>query len=94
MVINQIIWPRDRIDHISIHEIEPEEFEEVCFGESLILRGKSEGQNPIYYILGQTSGGRYLFCVVISFPDGNGYPVTARPMTEKEKRRFRKWKKR
>ncbi len=94
MIINQIIWPQDRIEHISLHEVRPEEFEEVCFGESLVLRGKSEGQNPVYYVLGQTSAGRYLFCVVIAFPDGNGYPVTARPMTEKEKRRFRQWKNR
>ena len=94
MSINQIIWPKDRIEHISSHEISPEEFEEVCFGESLVLRGKSEGQNPVYYVLGQTSDGRYLFCVVIAFPNGNGYPVTARPMTEREMQRFRKWKNR
>jgi hypothetical protein len=94
MIINQIVWPQDRIEHISLHEVRPEEFEEVCFGESLVLRGKSEGQNPVYYVLGQTSVGRYLFCAVIAFPDGNGYPVTARPMTGKEKRRFRQWKNR
>jgi hypothetical protein len=52
MIINQIIWPQDRIEHISLHEVRPEEFEEVCFGESLVLRGKSEGQNPVYYVLG------------------------------------------
>jgi len=51
-------------------------------------------ENPVYYVLGQTSAGRYLLCVVIAFPDGNGYPVTARPMTDKERRRFRQWKKR
>jgi hypothetical protein len=44
--------------------------------------------------MGQTEAGRYLFCVVIRFPDGNGYPVTAREMTTKEKRRFRQWKNR
>ena len=32
--------------------------------------------------------------VVIRFPDGKGYPVTARAMTTKEKRRYRKWKER
>jgi hypothetical protein len=54
MIIIQIIWPKDRIEHISLHEVRPEEIEEVCFGESLVLRGKSEGQNPVYYVLGQT----------------------------------------
>jgi hypothetical protein len=44
------------------------------------------------HVLGQTEAGRYLFCLVIGFPNGNGYPVTAREITTKEKRRYRKWK--
>jgi hypothetical protein len=66
--------------------------EEACFGNAFTRRGKSEGENPVYYVLGQTDAGRYLFCVVIGFPDGNGYPVTAREMTAKEKHRYRKWR--
>ncbi|MGE3999543.1 MAG: hypothetical protein AB7I48_04950 [Planctomycetaceae bacterium] len=57
-------------------------------------RAKSGGENPVYYVLGRTTSGRYLFCVVIQFPDGKGFPVTARPMTDKEQRRYRQWKKR
>ncbi len=94
MKIHQIIWPDDRIDHIALHGIDPEEVEEVCFGQALVLRAKSKGTNPVYYILGQTAEGRYLFCVVIQFPDGNGYPATARSMTRKERQRFNRWKKR
>jgi hypothetical protein len=56
--------------------------------------GNPRGTNPVYYVLGQTAAGRYLFCVVIQFPDGKGYPVTARVMTAKEKQRFNQWKKR
>jgi len=91
MRIRNFIWPADRIDHIGQHGVTPEEVEEVCFGKSLVQRARSEGENPVYYVLGQTDAGRYLFCVVIKFSDGNGYPVTARTMTAKEKRRFRKW---
>lgn len=93
-MIRELIWPEDRADHIAAHNIEPEEVEEVCFGRALILRAKSAGTNPVYHVLGQTRTGRYLFCVVIEFPDGKGYPVTARAMTAKEKRRFIQWKKR
>jgi len=50
---------------------------------------KAEGANPVYYVLGQTGAGRYLFCVVIQFPDGRGYPVTARAMTGSENARSR-----
>ena len=76
------------------HAVTPEEVEQVCFGRSLVLRAKSEGPNPVYYVLGQTDAGHYLYCVVIAFPDGNGYPITARSMTDNEKRRFREWKNR
>jgi uncharacterized DUF497 family protein len=93
-MIRELIWPEDRVDHIAAHDIGPQEVEEVCFGRVLILRAKSAGTNPVYYVLGETRAGRYLFCVVIEFPDGKGYPVTARAMTAKEKRRFVQWKKR
>lgn len=89
MRIRELLWPADRIDHIARHGITPEEVEEVCFGKPRVLRAKSQGENPVYYVLGRTSAGRFLFCVVIQFPDGNGYPVTARDMTPNEKRRFR-----
>ena len=93
MRIHELIWPQDRIDHIASHEVTPEEVEEVCFGRPFVQRAKSQGENPVYYVLGQTTVGRYLFCVVIQFPDGKGYPVTARSVTDKEKRRYRRWRK-
>jgi hypothetical protein len=60
MRIHQLIWPQDRIAHIGRHGVTPEEVEEVCFGKSLVLRAKAEGENPVYYVLGQTEAGRYL----------------------------------
>ena len=94
MRIYEFVWNQDRIDHIARHGITTEELEEACFGNGLVQRTRSEGDNLVYYVLGQTDSGRYLFCVVIQFPDGRGYPVTARPMTDREKRRYRQWQKR
>lgn len=94
MRIHEFVWPQDRIDHIGRHAVTPQEVEEACFGNALVQRAKSEGENPVYYVLGQTDSGRYLFCVVIRFPDGKGYPITAREMTDNEKRRYRQWKNR
>jgi len=91
-MIHELLWSEDRIDHIARHDVSPDEFEEICFGRSLVLRAKSEGENPVYHVLGETFGGRHLLCVVISFPDGKGYPVTARTMTVREKSRYRNWK--
>ena len=88
MKIQQLVWPEDRVEHIARHNISPEDVEEVCFGQAFVQRAKSKGENRVYYVLGQTFAGMYLFCVIIEFPDGNGYPVTARPMTVVERRRF------
>ncbi len=92
MRIVELLWPRERVEHIARHGVGPEEVEQVCFSQPLVLRAKSHGYNPVYYVLGQTDAGRYLFSVVIQFPDGKGYPVTARAMTEKEKRRYLRWR--
>lgn len=94
MPISEVLWPEDRVNHIGQHRVRAEEFEEVCFGASLILRAKATGPNPVYYVLGETDAGRALFCVVIEFPGGRGYPVTAREMTAKERRRYAEWKRR
>lgn len=94
MKINEFIWPGDRIEHIARHGVTPEEFEEACFGNAFVQRAKSKGKNPVYYVLSRTALGRYLFCVLIRLPDGKGYPITARSMTVKEKRRYREWKNR
>ena len=93
MQIREFVWPGDRVDHISRNGVLPEEVEEVCFGEALIQSAKSSGANPVYYVLGETSAGRHLFCLVIQFPDSKGFPVTAREMTENEKKRYKRWKK-
>ncbi len=88
------MWPEDRIQHIAgRHGVQPEEFEEVCFGSPLVLGAKSEGKNPVYYVLGETTAGRYLFCVVIAFPEVKGYPITAREMSASERERYTNWKK-
>jgi uncharacterized DUF497 family protein len=92
-VIKQLIWPASQVEHIARHGITPGEVEEVCFNRhQVIFRAKATGPNPTYYVFGRTGSGRYAFCVIIRFPDGNGYPVTARLMTDREKQRYRKWK--
>lgn len=79
MLIHEFVWPKERIDHIARHGVTPEEVEDVCFGDPLIQRAKGEGENLVYYMLGQTTSGRYLFCVVIAFPDWNGLPSDGAP---------------
>jgi uncharacterized DUF497 family protein len=94
MPISEFLWPEDRINHIARHGVQPEEVEEVCFGKPLVFAAESAGRNPVYHVLGETEAGRHLFCVVILFPGDKAYPVTGREMTDKEKRRYRDWKRR
>jgi hypothetical protein len=34
--IDELVWPKDRIDHIAEHGITPNEVEEVCFVRSFV----------------------------------------------------------
>lgn len=49
MRIHEFIWPEDRIDHIARHGVTPAEVEETCFGRALVQRGRSQGENPLFW---------------------------------------------
>ena len=68
-----------------------QEVESVCSRRPLILTAPSKGAHPVYYVLGQTFAGRFLLIVVIYFGQGKGFVVTARNMTDHERRRFSQW---
>ena len=92
MRVKELHWNQSQIEHIAQHNVTPEEVEEVCSSNPFVQRTKTCGDSPVYHVLGQTPTGRYLFSVIIQFPDGKGYPVTARSMTDKEKRRYKQRK--
>ena len=87
MFINALDWDDYRIEHIAQHDVEPDKAWEVC--EDLLHLARRQGRNR-YRLYGQTGDGRYLF-VVLEKVDGTIYkPITARDMTENEKRNFKK----
>jgi uncharacterized DUF497 family protein len=88
--IEKISWDQETVDHISNRLVSPEEVEEILFNEGdtpLIMRGK-EGK---YLAYGKTHGGRLLFIVWASKYRKTKI-ITARDMTEKEKRFHRRRK--
>ncbi|MDP2970306.1 MAG: BrnT family toxin [Deltaproteobacteria bacterium] len=90
MKIEKISWDQETVDHISNHLVSPEEVEEVLFNEDeapIIMRGK-EGK---YLAYGKTHGGRLLLIVWASKYKKTKI-ITARDMTEKEKRFYRRRK--
>jgi len=92
MKIRKLIWSRDRVDRLDRDGVLSDEVDETCFGNPFVQKAKSEGENRVYYVLGQTRSGRYLLCVVIGVSDGLGYPVTARPMSDRERMWYDRWR--
>jgi uncharacterized DUF497 family protein len=87
MYIGRLLWDDYRIEHIARHDVEPDEVWEIC--QDPLHRAHREGRNR-YRLYGQTADGRYLF-IVLEQIEGAAYkPITARDMTDGEKRGFRR----
>jgi len=87
MHILNLLWDEDNILHIARHGVSPEEVEEVCFSSSPHVE---IGRGGLYYITGQTLGGRYLFIVIKYMGRGNAKVITSRDMDDKEKSRYKR----
>lgn len=88
-IFTQLEWRGDRVAHIaSKHGVTPGEVEEVCFGDPFILRGAGKRENRLYYVLGQTEAGRYLFVVIKPLGGKKAQPITAREMSSSERARY------
>jgi uncharacterized DUF497 family protein len=79
-------------DHIldkieSIHNVKFEEAEDVCVSDNRHIR---KGKSGLYKVFGQTPGGRYILVVLAHKGGGNWRIATARPMTDTEKRLYKK----
>jgi len=95
MEILGILWSDDVIDKLArLHTVADDEVEEV-FLNAPDFRHAAKGDRPgedLYYALGQTDAGRYLFVVFIYKRSRRALIVTAREMTEHEKGGYRRRK--
>ena len=90
MFIGRLDWDNYRVEHIAKHDVIPSEVWEVC--EDPLHLARRQGRNR-YRLYGQTANGRYLF-VVLEHVERTFYkPITARDMTDREKRNFRRHRK-
>jgi uncharacterized protein len=89
MRIAGVIWLRDVVDKLLWkHNVTTIEVEEVLNNLSryrFIERGDVEGED-LYTATGQTNGGRYLIVYFIHKMTGEALIVSARKMTDKEKK--------
>ena len=81
-------WNEWNVWHIAEHGIEPDE------AEYLIRHARrpypKEMGNDRWLVVGQLSDGVYAQCGYIMSPPGVVFVIHARPLTEAEKRRFRR----
>lgn len=83
--MREIRWTEQSEDHIARHGVSPGDVEEVVFSRPRLVAGGRENTTLIF---GTTGAGRYLVVVLADSEDGRMYVVTARDMTDPERRAF------
>jgi len=86
MVIRKLIWDSWNIEHISRHNVEPNEVEAVCGAKNLFNKWK----NKTYRVIGQTAEGRFLTIFLAPRENQHYYPVTARDSTDRERKNLKR----
>ena len=82
------MWTEESEHHIwSGHEVTPAEVEEAVNTRPRLVE---PGQDDTELVFGTTDAGRYLVVVLAEALDGRDYVVTARRMTDAERRMFRR----
>ena len=93
MQVQQVIWLDEVEDKIiRKHQVWPDEAEEVLLAHPHVRfmeRGHRPGED-LYAAFGQTTGGRYVAVFFLLKPPNATLVITARDMTEKERRRYGK----
>jgi uncharacterized protein len=81
-------WDDENIEHIARHKVEIDEAEAVFDNKPSILRT----QEDKYLTIGQTDEGRYL-AIVFARKPGRTRVITARDLTEREKKNLKRRRK-
>ena len=91
MRLYEVIWKDRFVDKIKAkHGVSTDEVEEILFGGPHVRRaqkGHIKGED-LYAAYGQTSGGRYLIVLFIRKEQTAALPVSARDMTDSERRYY------
>lgn len=83
--MREIRWTEDSEDHIARHKVDPAEVEQAVFSRPRLL---NSGRGGTQVVFGTTDAGRYLVVVLSNGEDGRLFVVTARDMTDSERRTF------
>jgi len=86
-VFGEIKWTDSSEDHIGRHGVTPREVRDVLYDRPRIVADAGGGKTVVF---GTTVAGRCLLVVTAEADDGRTFIVTARNMTDQEKRSFQK----
>ena len=78
-------WDDGNLSHIARHRVDADEVEEAFLGRQHLYKTR-EGR---YILLGRSGTGRRLL-IVFQYESGVARPITARDMTDSEKRLYRR----
>jgi hypothetical protein len=91
MRLYEVIWKDEFVDKIDAkHGVGAEEVEQVLFGKPHVRRaqkGRVKGED-LYAAYGQTDSGRYLIVFFIRKEQMAALPISARDMTDSERRYY------
>lgn len=76
-------WDDWNVEHIARHGLEPYEAEAACRSDGAVVRRSREGR---YVVYGRTGAGRYVLVVLRPTGQGLARIITARDMTQRERR--------
>jgi uncharacterized protein len=95
MKLYEIIWKDQFVEKLETkHGVFTEEVEEVIFGKPHIRRaqkGRVKGED-LYAAYGQTNAGRYLIVFFIRKESTAALPISARDMTDSERKYYERQK--
>ena len=83
--MREIRWSEEREAHIARHGVVPVEVEQVLFSRPRLV---AKGRDDVTLVFGTTDSGRHLVVVLSEAEDGRQFVVTARGMTDSERRAF------
>jgi len=86
MKVTDFDWDETNLEHIARHRVLPEEAEEVLLSDCEVAPA-IEGCK---LAIGQTEAGRYLLIVFREKPGSAVRVITARELTERQKRAYRR----
>jgi len=82
-----ISWSEESEDHFAIHGVFPEEVQQALYKRP---RWIAPGRGGTTLVYASTDAGKHLLVVIAPALDGGVYVVTARDLTDSEKRTFRR----